>query len=349
MAALRLEGLRRRFGNVEALAAFNLEVASGELVTLLGPSGCGKTTLLRIVAGFEQPDAGQVWLEGEDITKTPPNRRHMGMVFQAYSLFPNMSAEENVRFGLRLRGLSRAEQEQRLSELFRLIGLEDVRKRYPHQLSGGQQQRIALARALAPRPKVLLMDEPLSALDAQVRQTLREEIRRIQQAEKITTLFVTHDQEEALTLSDRVVVMNRGKIEQVGSPREVYLRPASAFVAGFVGVSSVLEGEWLTGNRVRTAAGSLIVAPGEHPVGAKVKVFLRPENLRLAKPGGEGLEGCIEENVFMGSFVRVRVRLRDGQSLWIDQGLEEAVQWQIGDEVKVDNASSLGHGVVVLG
>jgi len=158
MAALRLEGLRRRFGNVEALATFNLEVASGELVTLLGPSGCGKTTLLRIVAGFEQPDAGQVWLEGEDITTTPPNRRHMGMVFQAYSLFPNMSAEENVRFGLRLRGLSRAEQEQRLSELFRLIGLEDVRKRYPHQLSGGQQQRIALARALAPRPKVLLMD-----------------------------------------------------------------------------------------------------------------------------------------------------------------------------------------------
>jgi putative spermidine/putrescine transport system ATP-binding protein len=342
MATLRMKGLRRQFGSVEALADFDLEVGSGELVTLLGPSGCGKTTLLRIVAGFEQPSAGQVWLEGEDITATPPNRRRMGMVFQAYSLFPNMTAEGNVRFGLRLRGLSRAEQEQRLAELFKLIGLEEARQRYPHQLSGGQQQRVALARALGPRPKVLLMDEPLSALDAQVRQSLRAEIRRIQQAEKTTTLFVTHDQEEALTLSDRVVVMNRGRIEQVGSPQEVYLNPATAFVAGFVGVSSVLEGEWAAGHRVQTGAGSLPVAPSEHPIGAKVRVFLRPENLRLTKPGEEGLEAHLEEITFMGSFVRLRARLRDGQSLWVDQRLEEAAQWQIGDAVSVINPSPKG-------
>ena len=342
MATLRLEGLGRRFGSVWALAAFDLEIGSGELVTLLGPSGCGKTTLLRIVAGFEQPSAGRVWLEGEDLTATPPNRRRMGMVFQAYSLFPNMTAEDNVRFGLRLRGLSRAEQEQRLAELFKLIGLEEARRRYPHQLSGGQQQRVALARALGPQPKVLLMDEPLSALDAQVRQSLRDEIRRIQQAEKITTLFVTHDQEEALTLADRVVVMNRGRIEQVGSPQEVYLNPATAFVAGFVGVSSILEGAWATGHRVQTGAGSLPVAPAEHPIGAKVRVFLRPENLRLARPGEEGLEARLEVITFMGSFVRLQARLCDGQSLWVDEGLEKALQWRVGDPVSVTNPSRKG-------
>ncbi|MBI3975538.1 MAG: ABC transporter ATP-binding protein, partial [Armatimonadetes bacterium] len=217
MAYLELRELRKTFGEVLALERLDLALEPGEFVTLLGPSGCGKTTGLRIVAGFEYPDAGAVVLEGHNITDLPPSRRNMGMVFQAYSLFPNMTAEENVAFGLRLRSVSAAEQARRVGELFELIGLVSARKRYPHQLSGGQQQRVALARALAIEPRVLLLDEPLSALDARVRVQLREEIRRIQTTLGITTLYVTHDQEEALSISDRIAVMSAGRIEQLGT------------------------------------------------------------------------------------------------------------------------------------
>ena len=218
MSYLSVENVSKDYGASTALSPLNLSLEQGELVTLLGPSGCGKTTLLRIVAGFAAPTTGRVLLDGRDLTPLPAARRQMGMVFQAYSLFPNMTAQDNVRFGLKVRGVSAAESEKRLKTLFELIGLSEMRQRYPNQLSGGQQQRIALARALAIEPRVLLLDEPLSALDAQVRLNLRDEIRRVQRETGTTTLFVTHDQEEALAISDRVVVMEKGRIAQLGTP-----------------------------------------------------------------------------------------------------------------------------------
>jgi putative spermidine/putrescine transport system ATP-binding protein len=232
---LQIEGLTKRFGNVIALDDFNLELGVGELVALLGPSGCGKTTALRIVAGLERGDSGRVKLGERDLTDVPAHRRNMGMVFQAYSLFPNLTVEENVAFGLQLRKVDKAKRLKKAHELLNLVGLDSQSKRFPHQLSGGQQQRVALARALAFEPDVLLLDEPLSALDAQVRANLREEIRRLQLALGTTTLFVTHDQEEAMAISDRVGVMNRGNLEQIADPDTLYNNPATTFVAGFVG------------------------------------------------------------------------------------------------------------------
>ena len=254
------ENVSKSYGATQALNPLTLSLARGELVTLLGPSGCGKTTLLRIVAGFTAPSTGRVLLGGRDVTPLPPAKRRMGMVFQAYSLFPNLNAEDNVRFGLTVRGVSRAESEKKLGELFALIGLEEARSRYPHQLSGGQQQRIALARALAIEPQVLLLDEPLSALDAQVRLNLRDEIRRVQQRTGTTTLFVTHDQEEALAISDRVVVMQQGRVAQLGTPEDIYRRPATPFVAEFVGTANGLDAVALGGGMVEVAGWTVPIA-----------------------------------------------------------------------------------------
>ena len=237
---VELEGLWRSFGHVTALQGIHLALGEGEFVSLLGPSGCGKTTALRIVAGFDQPDSGSIIVGGKDVTRVSPNRRDMGMVFQAYSLFPNMTAEQNVEYGLKIRSKPKDGRRARVSELLELVGLADAGKRYPHQLSGGMQQRVALARALAIEPSVLLLDEPLSALDAKVRVQLREEIRRIQLELGITTIYVTHDQEEALSISDRVAVMYGGKIEQVGAPAEMYGSPATPFVAEFIGTMNRL-------------------------------------------------------------------------------------------------------------
>ncbi|MBU6499020.1 MAG: ABC transporter ATP-binding protein, partial [Rhodospirillales bacterium] len=242
MASVTLRGIRKSFGGRMVLAGIDLDLAQGELVCLLGPSGCGKTTLLRILAGFEQPDAGDVLLDGQEVTALPARRRNMGMVFQAYSLFPNMTAEDNVRFGPRVAGLARAEQMRRAERLIDMVGLLTHRAKFPHQLSGGQQQRVALARALAVQPRVLLLDEPLSALDAKVRAQLRGEIRRIQRETGITTVFVTHDQEEALSISDRVAVMSEGHVLQIAPPSVIYREPQSAFVARFIGVGAVLSG-----------------------------------------------------------------------------------------------------------
>jgi len=241
-STVEFHGVRRVFGNVVALNDFSLKIKPGELVTLLGPSGCGKTTALRILAGIDNEHGGVVEIDGKEMSKIPANKRNIGMVFQAYSLFPNMTARENVEYGLRVRGVDSAKRAKRSLELLELIGLGTHADRRPNQLSGGQQQRVALARALAIEPSVLLLDEPLSALDAQVRTQLRDEIRRIQKSIGITTLFVTHDQEEAMAVSDRVGVMNKGNLEQIDDPSQLYNKPKTPFVAGFVGVTNRIRG-----------------------------------------------------------------------------------------------------------
>jgi putative spermidine/putrescine transport system ATP-binding protein len=241
MSFLDLSHLEKAFGAVRVVKDFNLTIEKGEFVSLLGPSGCGKTTVLRMVAGFEQPSTGSISIEGRDVVGLKANQRKIGMVFQSYALFPNLTVADNVAFGLKIAGMRRAEADARVAEMLKLIGLPDLGGRYPFQLSGGQQQRVALARALAPRPRVLLLDEPLSALDAKIRVSLRTEIREIQRELGITTIFVTHDQEEALSISDRIVVMNGGIAEQVGTPFAVYNQPATRFVATFVGTLNTFD------------------------------------------------------------------------------------------------------------
>jgi len=315
MAYLELRDLHRAFGSVVALKGIDVALEQGEFLSLLGPSGCGKTTALRLVAGFDRPDAGSILVDDKDVTRISPNKRDMGMVFQAYSLFPNMTAAQNVEFGLKIRRHKRQARHSRVPELLELVGLGDAGSRYPHQLSGGMQQRVALARALAIEPRVLLLDEPLSALDAKVRVQLREEIRRIQLELGITTLYVTHDQEEALSISDHVAVMYGGRIEQMGTPVEMYNTPATPFVAEFIGTMNRLEATVVDGGdgevdhkgtrlRVEAARGL--------PRGERVLVLIRPESLELepaeSGPGPEGgLVGEVLTHTFLGSTTRVKV------------------------------------------
>ena len=263
-AHVSLRNLSRFFGSIRALDGLNLEIEPGELVALLGPSGCGKTTALRVLAGFESADTGSVLVDGRDMSHVPAARRDMGMVFQSYSLFPNMSALDNVAFGLRMRKKSAAQRRRQATDLLEMVGLAEQARQYPHQLSGGQQQRVALARALAIEPSVLLLDEPLSALDAKVRVQLREQIRSLQQRLHTTTLFVTHDQEEALSMADRVGVMRSGRLEQVAAPSELYADPATAFVAEFVGTMNRIPGELESDGRVRVL-GATLPTKGDRP------------------------------------------------------------------------------------
>ncbi|MER6452120.1 ABC transporter ATP-binding protein [Streptomyces sp900105245] len=329
-ATVEFRGLRREFGATVALDGLDLTVRPGEFLALLGPSGCGKTTALRMLAGFEHPDSGAVLVDGEDVTRVPAHRRDAGMVFQSYSLFPHLDAVDNVAFGLRMRKVRTAERRARAAELLELVGLGDKGARYPHQLSGGQQQRIALARALALRPRVLLLDEPLSALDAKVRLTLREEIRRLQQELGITTLFVTHDQEEALSVADRVAVMRAGRLEQCAGPAELYGRPATAFVAEFVGTMSRLPGELRDGTV--EVLGQRLPAEGEVPDGA-VDVLVRPEAVRLHTDGRGGAR--VVATAFLGAVVRVTVRLADGTEAKADLPAHEAAGLGAGTAVTV--------------
>jgi putative spermidine/putrescine transport system ATP-binding protein len=304
MAFLELTNINKFFGQVLAVQDFNLQVAKGEFISFLGPSGCGKTTTLRMVAGFEKPTSGQITINQVDITTRPPNQRNVGMVFQSYALFPNMTVAENIGFGLKIQRKPKAEIQQRVAEMLQLIHMEDFGKRYPYQMSGGQQQRVALARALAIQPEVLLLDEPLSALDAKIRLELRVEIRRIQQALGITTIYVTHDQEEALSISDRIVVMSKGLMEQVGTPFEIYNYPQTAFVASFVGTLNQLPGVVVdaAAGRLSTNGQPLTTTnPITAPTGATVQVMLRPEELSFgARPEENQLTGQVESVTFLG-------------------------------------------------
>jgi putative spermidine/putrescine transport system ATP-binding protein len=321
---LTLTGIQKLFpGGVVAVQDFNLAIEQGEFMSFLGPSGCGKTTTLRMIAGFEQPTAGTVVLDGADITDRPPNRRNVGMVFQSYALFPNMTVADNIGFGLRVRGRDKASIARRTAELLELIHLPDKAKSYPWQMSGGQQQRVALARALAFEPQVLLLDEPLSALDAKIRISLRAEIRAIQRELGITTVYVTHDQEEALSLSDRIVVMSDGRIEQIGTPFEIYNFPKTAFVARFVGTLNVLDGRIVDGpsGRVSAAGGEIRTGRAiDGPVGGPVSVALRPELLVLddPAPGLNRHPGTIDDVTFLGAVVRIRVRLPEDATVVVD-------------------------------
>jgi putative spermidine/putrescine transport system ATP-binding protein len=328
---VRLTDLRRSYGTVRALDGLTLSIEPGELVALLGPSGCGKTTALRLLAGLEDADGGRVDVAGRDITRVPTNKRDMGMVFQAYSLFPHMTARQNVEFGLQLRGVASAKRRARADEMLDLVGLETQADRYAHQLSGGQQQRVALARALAIQPQVLLLDEPLSALDAKVRVQLREEIRRIQLEVGTTTLFVTHDQEEALAVADRVGVMRDGNLEQLAPPQELYARPSTAFVADFVGLTNRLAATVESG-QAHVLGASVPLLPGSAPSGAAV-VLIRPEALVVREdPRGSA---TVVTASFLGALGRVTVQTDAGETVIAQIDNAAVAGFAPGDRVSV--------------
>ncbi|WEK05107.1 MAG: ABC transporter ATP-binding protein [Candidatus Devosia phytovorans] len=315
MAFLEVNNLVKSFGSNTVVKGVNFAFDKGEFISLLGPSGCGKTTILRMIAGFEQPTSGSIKVEGQEITGLKPNQRKLGMVFQAYALFPNLNVGDNIAFGLKIAGMAADERRARVDEMLKLIGLPGFEKRYPYEMSGGQQQRVALARAIAPRPRLLLLDEPLSALDAKIRVSLREEIRAIQLDLGITTVFVTHDQEEALSISDRIVVMNAGNIDQLGAPHEIYNKPATRFVANFVGhLNSIAAKVVDPVARTVTIDGqtaSVPSMPADARPGEDISLTLRPEVLSPAPRDGNDitLTGTIADVTFLGSVIRLRVAL----------------------------------------
>jgi spermidine/putrescine transport system ATP-binding protein len=326
--SVRLERVTKRFGDLVAVRELDLDIERGEFFTLLGPSGCGKTTTLRMVAGFEEATEGRVLLDGEDVTGLPPFKRPTNTVFQSYALFPHLSVDRNVAFGLERRKVSREEVRKRVAEELERVGLAGEAKRKPNQLSGGQQQRVALARALVNRPAVLLLDEPLGALDLKLRKQLQVELKRIQRDVGITFVYVTHDQEEALTMSDRIGVMNRGVIEQVDEPEVVYERPRTTFVAGFIGVSNLMPGEVVSvngaGARLRLDAGPTVTTAesGGAGIGERCHAVVRPEKLEL-HPIGDGagaddtVEARVESSLYLGTATQVVVSLADGTRMTV--------------------------------
>jgi putative spermidine/putrescine transport system ATP-binding protein len=326
---IRLSGLRKSYGEVVALDGIDLEVLAGEFFTLLGPSGSGKTTTLRLIAGFERADAGLVELAGQDVTSVPPNERNVNTVFQDYALFPHMTVGENVAYGMRVKKVARSERDRRVAEALAMVRLEGYEGRRPSQLSGGQRQRVALARALVNRPRVLLLDEPLGALDLKLRQQLQVELKRIQSEVGITFIYVTHDQDEALTMSDRIAVMDSGRVVQVGAPNEVYDEPESDFVAGFVGVSNLLElpVQSVEGSTATLRLGdndSVTTAAGSLKAGQTAIVTIRPERIELAADGGQPTadalchaSGTVTESLYAGPMTRFVVALDGGGELMV--------------------------------
>jgi putative spermidine/putrescine transport system ATP-binding protein len=337
MAYLTLTNISKTYGGIPAVEDFNLDVEKGEFVSFLGPSGCGKTTTLRMIAGFETVNTGTITLDSEDITQKSPNQRNVGMVFQSYALFPNLTIGQNIGFGLEVRKMDKADTGKRVREMLELVHLEKHIDKYPYQLSGGQQQRIALARALAIQPRVLLLDEPLSALDAKIRVELRLEIRRIQQTLGITTVYVTHDQEEALLLSDRVVVMSQGHIEQVGSPAAIYNYPATEFVAQFVGQLNLIPVTEVDLKKNTCKIGGQTVKFEPSPnrqISAEPRLAIRPEEVHIGTgEGRNALRGRVESVLFLGSVVRLRVNV-DGALFSADFFNERRITLpRAGDEV----------------
>jgi putative spermidine/putrescine transport system ATP-binding protein len=310
-ATLTLDRLEKRFGNQTAVDAVSLEVAPGEMIVLLGPSGCGKTTTLRMIAGFIAPSGGDIRLDGRSIAALPPYRRDMGIVFQSYALFPHLSVARNVAFGLEMRRMDAGATQARVAEMLRLVKLDAFAERLPRQLSGGQQQRVALARALAIHPRLLLLDEPLSNLDASLRQDMAREIRLLQRRGGITTIMVTHDQQEAMALGDRLVVMRDGSVQQIGTPEDLHLRPASSFVAAFIGGSNVLAGSLDGGARLRLAGGETVALAARYHRTAQARLAIRPDSIRLAAPGAAAVRvtGAVELCSYLGGTVEHVVRI----------------------------------------
>jgi spermidine/putrescine transport system ATP-binding protein len=341
--AISIQNVAKQFGNFCALDNVSLDIAPNEFFTLLGPSGCGKTTLLRMIAGFETASQGKIFLYEEEIEKLPANRRSVNTVFQQYALFPHMTVAENVGFGLRMLKVPKHEIGKRVSETLSMVQLSEFSHRYPSQLSGGQQQRVALARALAPKPKVLLLDEPLSALDLKLRQSMRAELKRIQRQTGITFVFVTHDQEEALTMSDRIAVMSAGKLRQVGSAKDIYERPNSVFVANFIGETNLIDVkvDSISGSvaKCRLADGSTIVCTAEalaaNPETGKISV--RPERIRLGAPNSEGIKAVVTQSTYLGTDTQHTVRLSNGEELTIRSQNHDGPDtgYDLGKEVSV--------------
>jgi len=334
-ADVRLAAVRKSFGSVVAVDDVDLEIPRGTIFSLLGPSGCGKTTTLRLIAGFERPDAGEVYIRGQRVTSIPPYRRNFSMVFQGYALFPHLSVAENVAFGLRMRGMAREDRARAVSEALELVKLGALTDRYPRQLSGGQQQRVALARAIVIKPAVLLLDEPLGALDKMLREEMQIELRNLQQRLGITAVFVTHDQEEALTLSDCVAVMRNGVIEQAGAPRQIYDRPRNEFVAGFLGASNFIDGTIVAREGgtaiVETAAGraSLLTSAD---IGERVRIAIRPERLRMGPAAAAGLPARIRDIVYRGPVTHFYLDSAGGPLLSYQQNA--GASWSVGDDVR---------------
>jgi spermidine/putrescine transport system ATP-binding protein len=340
--AVELEGVCKRFGDFQAVKEMSLQVNQGEFFSLLGPSGCGKTTTLRLIAGFEQPSEGAIRLDGDDVESVPPYKRNVNTVFQSYALFEHLDVSENVAFGLRRRKVAKPEIERRVGEALELVALEHRAKDRPAQLSGGMRQRVALARALVNRPSVLLLDEPLGALDLKLRKQMQVELKRIQREVGITFVYVTHDQEEALAMSDRIAVMHDGVVEQLGAPEEIYEHPVKPFVAGFIGISNLLPATVEDGG-VRLGGGELVPAPVPEgiPQGTEVQLSVRPEKLWIdePEPGMAEVEGTIAERVYLGTTTQLIVELGPGARLVaLEQNTARARsddRWELGDRVRI--------------
>jgi len=357
---IQLKDIVKRFGTLEAVSHVSLEIEDGELFTLLGPSGCGKTTLLRLVGGFHKPDHGEIYFDGRPVTSIPPYERNIGMVFQNYALWPHMTISNNITYGLKLRKTPRAEITEKVSHVLNLVNLSGLEDRYPGQLSGGQQQRVALARALVLNPDVLLLDEPLSNLDAKIRIQVRAEIRKLQKDLGITTIYVTHDQEEALTLSDRIAVINLGKLLQIGSPRDLYERPENPFVADFIGINNLISGDiqeintaekWM---KVQTEAGSLICISNERSKpGDRCAVSVRPETASIsqseeAQKGFNRIGGTVSFASYIGNTIRYDVEIDSGMLFKVDvQNPIEHKPFAIGERVYVSFPVKTALGIPV--